>query len=103
MLGLGGYRDFQEYNARSQSDPLQQIFSYHGLNRGYRLIDSDTDSDNEFSDAISHLGEQQALEANYGGMQCYTDLTPGDYLHQAFEYAAECKVRFESFRSVQHH
>ena len=92
MLGLGGYRDFREYARAQTGDPLQQIFSYQDLNRGYRLIDSDTDSDNEFSDARSHLGEQQALEAKYGGIQCYTDLTPGDYLHQAFEYAAECKV-----------
>ena len=90
MLSSGGYRTFREY-ARAQNDPLQYL-SYRDLSRGCRLIDSDTDSDNEFSDARSQMGEQQALEIKYGGMQYYADPTPGEYLHRAFEFASDCKV-----------
>ena len=102
MIQSGGYRDFTEYNA-SASNPrepylmsMQELLNQErGLSGGSsRFLDSDSDSDYEFSDARSHLGEQHALEARYGRNQIIyvSEPNPGDYLHQAFEHAVECKV-----------
>lgn len=94
MLGAG-CRDFREYTRRQNGqnpDPVQ-ILSYHDLSRGCRLLDSDTDSDNEFSDAQSQLEDQQALALGYSRNQLYfLEPKPGDQLHRAFELAVECKV-----------
>lgn len=90
-----GCRDFRDYNRRqngSATDPVQ-ILTYQDFSRGCRLIDSDTDSDNEFSDAQSQLEDQQALALGYSRSQLYfLEPKPGDHLHRAFELAVECKV-----------
>ncbi|KAL3135358.1 hypothetical protein ABBQ32_007547 [Trebouxia sp. C0010 RCD-2024] len=100
MMQSGGYRNFADY--ASANNPresyimnVQELLSQErGLSGGSsRFLDSDSDSDYEFSDARSHLGEQHALEARYGRNQIIylSEPTPGEYLHQAFELAAECK------------
>lgn len=89
-----GCRDFRDYNRRHNAsvDPVQ-ILTYEDFSRGSRLLDSDTDSDNEFSDAQSQLEDQQALALGYSRSQLYfSEPKPGDHLHRAFELAVECKV-----------
>lgn len=92
MLGAG-CRDFREYTRRQNGqipDPVQ-ILAYQDLSR--RLLDSDTDSDNEFSDAQSQLEDQHALALGYSRSRLYfLEPKPGDQLHRAFELAVECKV-----------
>lgn len=101
MMQSGGYRNFADYaSANNPRDinimNMQELLSQeHGLSGGSsRFLDSDSDSDYEYSDARSHLGEQHALEARYGRNQIIylSEPVPGEYLHQAFELAAECKV-----------
>lgn len=103
MIPSGGYRNFSDYaSANNPRDSylmnVQELLNQErGLSGGTsRFLDSDSDSDYEYSDARSQLGEQQILEARYGRNQIFyiqpDPVTPGDYLHQAFEVAAECKV-----------
>ena len=99
MLSSGGYRSFREYaTANNPRDPLilnvqDLLHPDHAFSgASSRIFDSDTDSDTDFNDARSHLGEHQAIEARSGRNQVIYFQQEGDYLHQAFELAAEYKV-----------